>query len=401
MALNVTAAPPGKQTLSVDFGGTTLQVYTYRPAGEIKGVLLNFHGDSRGASSARDAAMKIADEKGYYVVAPLFDEARFGDSDLYQQGGIIDGGKFIADRDEWTISIVNNIADWANARVGTDASDETVLFGHSAGGQFLSRLAAYGDDSTFDKMIIANPSTYVLPSLTEKATYGFGGGYFSSQESEALLKDYLADPITIYLCSEDNDPNGDNLATGSAAMRQGATRLERGLNTYEAAKKMAEAKGWDFNWEVVIADGVGHTAGGMLRSPALLDAIDTDTPIPTPTPTPSPTPIPTPVPAGKIFDFDTAKAANGAATINNYVDGDRFDFSGIDASTALSGDQAFKFLGLVPSSAFTTGGMELRVRYDAELDETHIYGNVDRDTGYEFRLEVKGHHAFTANDFIL
>jgi hypothetical protein len=184
-------------------------------------------------------------------------------------------------------------------------------------------------------------------------------------------------------------------------MRQGATRLERGLNTYEAAKKMAEAKGWDFNWEVVIADGVGHTAGGMLRSPALLDAIDTDTPIPTPTPTPSPTPIPTPVPAGKIFDFDTAKAANGAATINNYVDGDRFDFSGIDASTALSGDQAFKFLGLVPSSAFTTGGMELRVRYDAELDETHIYGNVDRDTGYEFRLEVKGHHAFTANDFIL
>ncbi len=398
MALNVTAAPVGKQTLTVDFGGTSLQVYTYRPAGEIKGVMLNFHGSSRGASSARDAAIKIAEEKGYYVVAPLFDEARF-DSDAYQRGGILDSGKFISDRDDWTVSIVNDIAEWANAKVGTDDSDDMVLFGHSAGGQFLSRIAAYGDDATFDKMIVANPSTYVWPSLTEKAAYGFGGGYFSSQESEALLKDYLADPITIYLGAEDDNTDDADLATGSAAMRQGDNRLERGLNAYEAAKDLAASKGWEFNWELVKASGVGHTASGMLQSSALRDAIKITTQAPDSGSSPTPTPIP--VPAGKTFDFNTVSEANKASIITNYIKGDKFDFSTIDADSVKSGNQTFKFLGEVPSTAFTTGGAEIRIRKDAALNETHIYGNTDHDTGYEFRLEVKGLHNFTAADFIL
>lgn len=404
MALSVTAAPLGKQTQTVNFGGTSLEVFTYRPSGEINGVLLNFHGASRGASSARDAAIKIAEEKGYYVVAPLFDSAQFGDSSLYQQGGIIQGGKLVSE-DDWTISIVNDIADWANAKVGTDNSDDMVLFGHSAGGQFLSRLAAYGDDSTFDKMIISNPSTYVWPSLTEKATYGFGGGYFSAQKSEALLKDYLADPITIYLGGEDDNTDDADLATGATAMRQGENRLERGLNAYEAAKSLAASHGWEFNWDLVIAPGVGHTATGMLQSSALSDAIKitapVQSPIPDANPVPMPTPVPTPVPLSKTYDFNTISGANKAATITNYVKGDKFDFSTIDADTLQSGNQTFKFLGVAPSSAFTKNGEEIRIRHDLKLNETHIYGNTDHDTAYEFRVEIKGIHNLTAADFIL
>lgn len=404
MALNVTAAPVGKQTLTVDFGGTSLQVYTYRPAGEIKGVLLNFHGQSRGASSARDAAMKIAEEKGYYVVAPLFDTDRF-DGEAYQFGGIFDNGRFVSDKDDWTVSIVNDIADWANAKVGTDNSDDMVLFGHSAGGQFLSRIAAYGDDATFDKMIVSNPSTYVWPSLTEKAAYGFGGGYFSAQESEALLKDYLADPITIYLGAEDDNSDDADLATSSSAMRQGDNRLERGMNAYNEAKQLAASKGWEFNWELVTAPGVGHTASGMLKSTALREAIKITAQAPdsdsAPTPTPIPNPNPNPVPTNKVFDFNTVSEANKASTLTNYIKGDKFDFSTIDADSVKSGNQTFKFLGEVPSTAFTTGGAEIRIRKDAALNETHIYGNTDHDKGYEFRLEVKGLHNFTSADFIL
>jgi pimeloyl-ACP methyl ester carboxylesterase len=403
MALNVTAAPVGKQTQTVNFGGTSLEVFTYRPAGEIKGVMLNFHGSSRGASSARDAAVKIAEEKGYYIVAPLFDEARF-DSDAYQRGGILDSGRFVSNKDDWTVSIVNDIAEWANAKVGTDDSDDMVLFGHSAGGQFLSRIAAYGNDATFDKMIIANPSTHVWPSLTEKATYGFGGGYFSTQESEALLKDYLADPITIYLGAEDDNTDDADLATGEAAMRQGSNRLERGLNAYDAAKKLAASKGWEFNWELVKAPGVGHTASGMLQSTALRDAIKIKAPAPGTEPAPIPTPVPpkpAPIPASKIYDFNTVSEANKAKTITDYVKGDKFDFSTIDADTVKSGNQTFKFLGEASSTAFTTKGAEIRIRKDAALNETHIYGNTDHDKAYEFRLEVKGLHNFTAADFIL
>ena len=253
MADHTSFAPLGKQTQTVNFDGTSLEVFTYRPSGEIHGVLLAFHGSGRNADGMRDNAIQVANQKGYYVVAPLFDEDRF-DGDLYQMGGVVDNGKLIANRDDWTVSKVDEIAEWANARVGTDAADDTVLFGHSAGGQFVSRVAAFGQDSTFDKMIVANPSTHVWPSLTEKVAYGFGG-YFSTAESEAFLKDYLADPVSIYLGSKDNDPNHPELATNSAAMRQGDDRLERGMNAYNAAKEMAASKGWAFNWELVIADG--------------------------------------------------------------------------------------------------------------------------------------------------
>jgi pimeloyl-ACP methyl ester carboxylesterase len=156
--------------------------------------------------------------------------------------------------------------------VGNDPGDETIAFGHSAGGQFLSRVAAFGPD-IFDKMIIANPSTHVRASLTEDIPYGFDG-YFSSQQKEAMLKDYLSDPVTIYLGGSDNDPNAPDLSQSAGAMRQGDDRLERGLFVYNEAKQLAASKDWDFNWELVIADGVGHTPSGMFNAPEFQHAFD-------------------------------------------------------------------------------------------------------------------------------
>ncbi|WP_147707864.1 alpha/beta hydrolase [Microvirga massiliensis] len=383
-----------KQTQTVSFNGTSFKAYTYRPSGEINGVLLTFHGAGRDAALNRDVAVSLADKMGYFVVAPEFSSTSFPSSE-YQMGGIIKDGKLIADRDDWTVSYAKDFAEWGAAKAGLDSSDDVILFGHSGGGQFLSRVAAYtagSDDSGFDKMIIANPSTLVWPSLTEKAPYGFGG-YFSAKESEALLKDYLADPITIYLGSEDDNPNDSDLSKSSAAMRQGDDRLERGLNAYNAAKAMAESKGWDFNWELVIADGVGHSVGGMIRAPEMLDAIDTDTPaMPAPKPTPAPAPEP------KTYVFESLDAAKNAATITNYRDGDRFDFSRLDADVLQSGKQDFHFIG---QKLFSRSGEEIKFVQDADLGVTWIKGSVDYDSSAEFRIKVAGLHTFTADDFIL
>jgi pimeloyl-ACP methyl ester carboxylesterase len=371
-----------KQTQTVNLDGTSFQAYTYKPAGEINGLLLAFHGAGRDAALNRDVAVSLADKMGYFVVAPKFDSGRF-DSSEYQMGGIIKDGKLIADRDNWTVSYAKDFAEWGAAKAGLDSSDEVILFGHSGGGQFLSRVAAFGDDSGFDKMIIANPSTHVWPSLTETAPHGFGGGYFSATESEALLKDYLADPITIYLGEEDTGT--EQLSTGAISMRQGDHRLERGLNAYNAAKTMAESKGWDFNWELVIADGVGHSVGGMLRSSAMLDAIDTDAPAGT-------------APKFKTYGFNSLDAAKNAATITDYQDGDVFDFSLLDADVNQSGNQAFHWIG---QKLFGRSGEELKFVQDVELGVTWIEGSVDYDSSAEFGIKVAGLHTFTADDFIL
>ena len=77
MAMNLPSAPVGKQSLSVNYDGTTLETFTYRPAGEINGILLNFHGSGRNAEGARDAAISMANEYGLYVVAPRFSASDF------------------------------------------------------------------------------------------------------------------------------------------------------------------------------------------------------------------------------------------------------------------------------------------------------------------------------------
>jgi pimeloyl-ACP methyl ester carboxylesterase len=375
-----------KQTQTVTIDGTSFRTYTYRPEGEIKGTLVVCHGAGRDAALNRDVAVSIAEKKGFFVVAPEFDAARF-DSSEYQYGGIIKDGRLITDRDDWTVSYAKDFAAWGAAKAGLDSSAETVLFGHSAGGQFVSRVAAYtagSDDSGFDKMIVANPSTHVWPSLTEKAPTGFGG-YFSATESEALLKDYLADPVTIYLGSEDDNPNDADLSTSTAAMRQGDDRFERGMNAYNAAKTMAASKGWDFNWELVVADGVGHSVGGMMRAPEMLDAIDTES-------------LAVTAPASKTYSYTSLSAAANAATITGYKDGDKFDFSAIDADVNQSGNQAFHWIG---TKLFGRGGEELKFVQDAELGVTWIKGSVDYDSSAEFRIKVAGLHTFTADDFIL
>jgi hypothetical protein len=172
--------------------------------------------------------------------------------------------------------------------------------------------------------------------------------------------------------------------------------LERGLNAYNAAKTMAESKGWDFNWELVIADGVDHSVGRMIRSPAMLDAIDTDTPS---TPAPAgPTPEPTPAREPVTRVFKTLSEAANAATITDYRDGDVFDFSRLDADVRQSGNQDFHFIG---QKLFSRSGEELKFVQDAELGVTWIKGSVDYDSSAEFRIKVAGLHTFTADDFIL
>ena len=392
MALNLPSAPVGKQSLSVNYDGTTLETFTYRPAGEINGILLNFHGSGRNAEGARDAAISMANEYGLYVVAPRFSASDFSSLE-YQRGGMVSSSGRLLPKDDWTVSLVDDIAEWAHAKVGNDPDVETIAFGHSAGGQFLSRVAAFGPD-IFDKMIITNPSTHVRASLTEKMPYGFGGG-LSASEQEAYLKDYLADPITIYAGSKDNDPNAPELSSGSAAMRQGDHRLERAEFVYNEAKELAESKGWEFNWELVVADGVAHSARNMMNAPEFQDAFDGRT---GGNGSPSKAPAPAPTQPGKDHDYDEASDWHGEV-VTDYKDGDVFDFRDIDASVTRSGNQDFEFLGLVGPDAFTTGGAEIRVRHHD--GDTYIYLNTDRDVTYEAKGRIEGIHHLTADDFLL
>jgi dienelactone hydrolase len=259
--------PVGSAAQDVTIAGTALRVFTYRPANCVpRMLLLVFHGVGRNADGYRDHAKPLADAGCGVVAAPLFDKARFP-SALYQYGGVAEHGRATAEGGR-TVDLVAPLAAWAKGAAGNPALP-LVLVGHSAGAQFLSRVAAFTPADAV-RILIVDPSTWVMPSLTTPVPFGFGG-MTSPAASELALRAYLARPVVVLLGTADV---GDyELATGKEAEAQGPNRLERGRNAFRMAREVAAQHGWPFGWTEAEVPGVGHNATLMFNSPPALAAL--------------------------------------------------------------------------------------------------------------------------------
>jgi len=223
--------------------------------------------------------MDLADKMCLIVYAPLFDKKRFPGW-RYNRGGIVRDGRVLP-QTEWTVGYVRDLLQWARLREHRPGAPY-YLFGHSAGGQFLSRVAAFGLPADARRIVIANPSTYVLPSLDEDAPYGLGNA-FDKLSGEKQLREYLKLPLTVYLGDEDT---GDkDLTQNGPAMRQGENRLERGENFFELGRSVAKENGWVFGWRLVKARSVGHSARKMLS--AAMSAVGGEPKLVMPSPNPT------------------------------------------------------------------------------------------------------------------
>ncbi len=247
----------GRQTATV--AGTDLTVFTYRPRDCRPGLLLLvFHGTGRQAASYRAHAEPLADRVCAIVVAPEFDKNRFPRA-LYQYGGT--AREMPGHR---TIDLVPPLATWARSAAG-GPDLPFVLLGHSAGAQFLGRVAAFVPTGAAG-IILANPSTWVLPSATIAAPFGFG-----PTGSDEAVRTYLAEPITVLLGTADTGT--EELATSASAMAQGPNRYTRGINAFRMAQDVARSHGWRFGWTLSEVPGVGHSAAAMFASPQAAEAV--------------------------------------------------------------------------------------------------------------------------------
>lgn len=253
--------PYGPGCVTATLFGEALTVFTYRPRlTPLSAILLLFDGLRRDASAIRDKAVALAERAGFITFAPLMERERFPGW-RYRTAGVVRRGQ-IQPPERWTGSLLQTLYEWVRDFVN-QPSARLFLFGHSAGGQMLSRVCAYSPLYGVERIVISNPSEYVAPSLDEPAPYGFQS-IFAPAEAVTHLQHYLALPITIYLGQA--DVGDHNLTTSEPALRQGANRLARGRSIYKAGLEVARRHDWAFNWRLVEVPNIGHSSRGMLQA---------------------------------------------------------------------------------------------------------------------------------------
>jgi pimeloyl-ACP methyl ester carboxylesterase len=262
LAMDPQPIPAGKAEIELKLGDVPLTVFTYRPANYDRGpVVMVFHGVLRNADEYRDHAVKLGDRLGALIVAPKFDEERFP-IEKYQYGGVFVDGKTVPVAQR-TGSLLPQIA--AEIRRRERRPDlPYYLIGHSGGGQFLFRSAAF---APLDAKGIAasNSGTVTFPRKDWTFPYGLGGLPEEVVNDDALRR-FLAQPLTLYLGLGDTERD-EYLDVKPAADLQGQTRLERNRNAFQAWKELARERGWEFRWRVVTVDGVGHEHEQMFDAP--------------------------------------------------------------------------------------------------------------------------------------
>lgn len=271
VASRLDAAPlkVGAHRLEFTHEGEVIEVFTYRPPTYRDGPLfVIFHGVARNAEDYRNFAITLAERFRALVVAPRFDKERFP-LERYQRGGLVDKEGRVQPPERWTYAAVPRLV----ARIRADEGRPALpyyLIGHSAGGQFLVRLAAFLPTEA-GRIVAANPGSHLFPTRERDFGYGFGA-LPAELSSDDVLRRYLAAPLTLYLGTGDTLVEA-NLDQSPAAMQQGGNRLERGRACFAFAAELARVRGWTFGWRKVETPGIGHDAAEMFAAPEVAEAI--------------------------------------------------------------------------------------------------------------------------------
>jgi poly(3-hydroxybutyrate) depolymerase len=263
LAAAQTAIPVGAATIQVAAAapdGSAMAVWTYRPAAlkPDDRILFVMHGVLRNADRYRDDWIAAAEANRFLLVVPEMSQRQFPKDPGYNFGNMVDTAGTAQPADTWAWRSIETVFD--AVRSGTGSSRTTyAIYGHSAGAQFVHRMAMFADNPRFDAAIAANAGWYTLPVFDETFPYGLA----KAPIDEARMKANFAKPMLILLGEADIDPNHRVLRRDAASDRQGTFRLARGQNFMRVATEQAQRLGVPIAWKLETVPGVAHDSAGM------------------------------------------------------------------------------------------------------------------------------------------
>lgn len=246
--------------------GRSITVYSYLPTkyNNNSPILFVLHGNSRTAENYRNAWIDIAEENNALLLVPHFArEAGFPQDDQYNMGNMfkMDALENLLKpnpESEWSYSLIDPIFDFVVERTDNQSTGY-LIYGHSAGSQFLHRLMFFKPKAKIQKAVCANAGWYTMPDFNQVFPYGLK----ETQCYDDALRKLFTKNVTVLLGDRDTDPNHRSLRRTPQAMLQGAHRFERGHNFYEVCKQKTAELDVPFQWDLQKVPDVAHSNSGM------------------------------------------------------------------------------------------------------------------------------------------
>jgi len=240
-------------------------------------IMMVIPGTGRSAESYRDAWVEESEAHDLLILSPMYPD-RYYPFEAYHLGGIIENANFesqveyventhfaILNEDslsftfnpnpeEWIFRDIDRIFDAVKVALNLTQHNYDI-FGHSAGGHILHRMALFGHNTQAERIIASNASSYTVPNDSVDFPFGIKDAPIDQQLLERAFRKKLI--LMLGELDNENETSGVFLRSNSAD-RQGLHRLARGKFFFEQAEQIAQELDVVFNWELVIVPGVGH-----------------------------------------------------------------------------------------------------------------------------------------------
>jgi len=242
--------------------------FYYQPAEAAQDILVIAHGTRGKNETAQQTAQTFlnrwthfAETHAVALIVPVFDDARFGNT-----GGGYGGyrglfGKHVP-ADDFVIDLVTAYqADHALPQ------DPFLLYGHSAGGQFVIRFLVRHPNRV-RRAVTSAPGRYSYPSRSAPWPYGAGpltrsitwpDGTTQAIRVEGVLRDYAnaAGKVHVIVGSQDTKPQPQR------PLHLGKNRVEFARSWVTAMNESARRFGAAGRARVTVIPGIGHNSRAL------------------------------------------------------------------------------------------------------------------------------------------
>ncbi|EAZ91941.1 alpha/beta hydrolase [Crocosphaera chwakensis] len=259
-SINVTKSTPEKgKFIFTDYNENPekpITVWSYFPANltKLTPIIFVLHGVERNGREYRNIWANYAKQNNFILLVPEFSKQYYPKSRHYQQGNMFQRSGKPIDHSQWTFTTIERIFDAVKINQNLE-TENYIIYGHSAGAQFVHRLVMFNPKARFETAIAANSGWYTMPNFGIPFPYGLG----NSGIEKNTLKQILTKKLIILLGTKDTNENDKHLRQTPQANEQGKHRLARGQFFYETAKKIAMKENINFQWQLIEVEGVNHS----------------------------------------------------------------------------------------------------------------------------------------------